>query len=154
MNSTATVTSTSVIVLTTTSPVPTAFNIFYTNVTNNASSQSFARAANVTGGTGTFIVFGGNRDTWNIDGLNRLVPADSPGDFLADNPIDRHPFAFLVDTAPTANTPTCAGCNGTLFCNNPGDNNDEFAICDGVLALGPPSAFVGTDCSNVTLQYQ
>ncbi|KAK5125961.1 hypothetical protein LTR85_011316 [Meristemomyces frigidus] len=153
-NGTVTSTRTIAKTITTASPVPTAFNIFYTNRTDDGvTTQSFARAANVTGGSGTFVLFGGSRDTWDIDNSRRLINDNEPGDFMATNTPYLHPYAFLVSIAPTADTPTCAGCNGTLLCNYPGDSDDQFAMCNGVLALLPPPA-VDPDCSNITLQYQ
>ena len=153
-NATITVTESVVATVSTASPAPTNVNLFYTNTTGATTTRTYGRASNVTGGSGTFLLFGLGRDTFSVDSLGRLDDLNEPGEFLATNPQDRYPFVFLVGTAPLVNTPTCVGCNGTLHCNYPGDSNDTFAVCDDVLALGPAAGFVGNDCSVITLEYE
>ncbi|KAK4541992.1 hypothetical protein LTR36_007192 [Oleoguttula mirabilis] len=153
-NATATATSTSIATEFVAPPAPTAFNIYYTNETD--STQYYGRATNVTGATGTFVVFGTpDRDTWNIDSQGRLVDTKLPREFLVNNTIDLHPFSYLVTAALTANTPTCVGCNGTLFCDYLGTFGNVFGMCDSVMALGPRSAFIAVPgCSIVNMKYE
>jgi len=130
-----TVTRTSVSIITTTSPTPSSFNIYYT--LNSTQPASFFQAELAPGGSGIVLAPQSQADFFTIDGMKRLVDVTAGGLFIAKNTEDIYPFDFLKATADPRDTPLCEACDGQLTCNYPGTRDNVFALCHGFLALGP-----------------
>ena len=89
---------------------------------------------------------------YHLDGNNAL--ADATGNELATNQVDEYPYLFdgIQGQAPA----TCSACNGVVTCNsNSQGGGNQFAVCDGFLALGTTFGADGNSntCTLVTLQF-
>jgi hypothetical protein len=145
----ATVTTTKTTVVTRSSPAPSSFRIFYTNSTTD--ETFFAYAAPASSGNGMGIKFSTQADAWKLDAQDRLVDTNDKNFFITEQSGNVEPFVLLAKTAPTAETPTCSTCGGSLVCNTPGSTGNTFGLCFGFLALGKPSSFgANSGCTPIT----
>ena len=140
---TYTLTSVTTSILTTSSPTPTSFNIYYTNSSSGEPNPpaNFFKAVTAPGGSGIVLTPEAAADSFMLDSLDRLVDTTGGDEFIAKNSDDLYPFELLQTTAATSNTPICSACNGKLQCDYPGTSGNRFALCYGYLALGPPNVF-------------
>ena len=139
----------------TTSPTPTAFNLYY--VAPGAATTQYAVQRGSPGGSGIMVAFTANAagaSVYHLDNNNAL--ADATGSELATNAVDEYPYLFDQVTGETP--ATCSACNGVITCTSGGTQSggSQFAVCDGFLALGKTFGADGNgnnDCTLVTLQF-
>ena len=90
---------------------------------------------------------------YHLDTNNAL--ADITGTELATNTVDEYPYLFDAVTGQAA--ATCSACNGAVTCaSRTQAGGNQFAVCDGFLALGTtfgPDGNGRTACTLVTLQF-
>lgn len=163
VNATSTLLFTSTSTITTASPTPTQFNVFFTNSTSNSTgpSANFIKAVTAPGGSGFVLTSEAGADTFSLDSAGRLVDVTDGNKYLSKNKDDLYPFQLLRTEAPSKNTPLCSACGGSLHCNYPDTSGNTFALCYGYLALGPKSAFGKdsdgngqVDCTPIKLQFK
>lgn len=66
--------------------------------------------------------------------------------FIERNSRDPYPFLFVSENlSDFANVSQCSVCNSTLSCDYPGTSGNNFAYCNGFLALGPDLGTSETD---------
>lgn len=156
-NATFIANSTSTATITTSSPLPTNFNLLYSNSTSGSAPTIFyGRAVNLTDTDSTAVCFNSDTtpiDLWSLTTTGMLEDMSDNDDFGAKNTYDLSPWLFLVNSSTTANTPMCIGCDGALLCNYPNTTGNEFAVCQGCLALGPPGSLDAATCTPITLRY-
>lgn len=149
--------------ITTASPTPTNFNIFYSNSTSNSTTTPvrFFQAGTAPGGSGIVLAPEAEADFFSLDSLHRLIDVSDGNRFLAKNTEDLYPFELLQTTASADNTPTCSACDNVLTCDYLGTKGNVFALCYGFLALGQPSVFGKdangdghTDCVPIKLHFK
>ena len=154
---TSTIVTSTTVTTTLPSPQPTRFSISYTNTSSDGTVVTYyGRAANLTSGDSTAVQFSPSHaplDQWSLDSQGRLEDL-SDDEFVAKNTVDYLPWLYLLNTSAPENTPSCVGCNSTLFCNYPSTTGNSFSICAGFLALGPAVTLNSSSlCAPITLQY-
>ncbi|KAK3673221.1 hypothetical protein LTR78_006766 [Recurvomyces mirabilis] len=154
---TSTIVTTTTVTTTLSSPQPTRFSISYTNTSSDGTVvKYFGRAANLTNGDTTVVQFSPSDaalDQWSLDSQGRLENL-SDDEYVAKNTFDYLPWLYLLNTSAPQNTPSCIGCNNTLFCNYPNTTGNSFSSCGGFLALGPAATLNSSSlCVPITLRY-
>ena len=158
LSTAATTTTTTTMTITSPASTPTAFNLYYFKPSYDGDTIThYAVPTAAPGGSGTILSFAPFPVTapltaavFSLDSTNNL--ADQIGGEFGTNAIDKYGYLFY-QLAPGQDPIAASACDGILSGSSVPWGN-QFADCEGYLAMGGDSGFRGSvgSCNPITLE--